>query len=93
MTKSEAWQEFSNAVLQHIQDTEQGHYAQGGIDVIDFFESQHKINATIAWAKDVIKYVIRQPYTHNQLDLLKAAHYLCRIWILNENEKDEEPRK
>ena len=88
MTKSNAWLKFSKQVYYHIKQTEEGHYSQGGIDVIDFIESQFQIDATLAWAKDVIKYVIRQPHTANQIDLLKAAHYLCRIWLLNENRNE-----
>ena len=87
----EDWRRFSRIVEQHIEQTERGHYAGGGshgIDVMEFLEGFLGADATIAWLKDVVKYVCRYPRTDNQIDLFKAAHYLCRIWITNHRTKD-----
>ena len=89
MTKVEAWCVFSEQVKKHIEETEHGHYSQGGIDVIDFIESQFGNWANIAWAKDAIKYIVRLPHTDNHVDVLKAAHYLCRIYTVLAGEDNE----
>lgn len=91
MTKVEAWCVFSEQVKKHIEQTEHGHYIGiNTIDVMDFIDSQYGIDSVYAWIKDTIKYVVRRPRTGNQLDLLKAAHMVCRIWVTFERSQEDE---
>jgi len=73
-----AWLGFSNCVMTHIKETEKGHYGGPKIQPLDFLEQWFSMDA-LAW--QVCKYLCRYPVTRNQEDLLKAADYLCRLWV------------
>ena len=78
ITKRQAtWQAFSDRVVEHIRETEKGHYSGPEIQPLDFLEQWFHPDA-LAW--QVVKYMCRYPRTLNQKDLFKAADYLGRLW-------------
>ena len=84
-----SWVRFSEKVQAHLKKCEQlstgvGHYARGSIQPLDFFE-QH-FNAKETHTKDVCRYMTRYPTEGNELDILKAADYLSRLWNLYHKE-------
>jgi hypothetical protein len=77
--KVEEWRQFADRVQAHISDTEQGHYSHHAIEPLTFMESYLRPD----WlCGQVIKYMARYPRTHNDRDLMKAAHYLSRLWMV-----------
>lgn len=76
------WKKFEALVAKHIEETESGHYCgeKKKIDVIDFMDSQLGGNSLYPWMKDAVKYLVRFPRTRNPVDLMKAAHYVCRMY-------------
>jgi hypothetical protein len=72
------WIAFSDRMREHIEATEKGHY-HGDIQPLDFFERWFSLDS-LCW--QVCKYMTRWPQTGTEADLLKAAHYLSRLWSL-----------
>jgi len=75
-----AWQSFSDCMMEHIKETEAGHYGDRPIQPLDFLEQWFPPDA-LAW--QVVKYMCRYPRTRNQKDIYKAAHYLSRLWAIH----------
>jgi len=77
------WQSFSDCMLEHIDETERGHYGGAKIQPIDFFESYAPEEGMVWWLVfNVCKYLLRLPNTQNPRDIYKAAHYLSRLWAI-----------
>lgn len=74
-----AWGDFSAAAYDWIEQSRQGHYAvdEPEIEPMDFFAAFFGYDYL---ASQVCKYVCRLKHTRKHSDLLKAAHYLCRMY-------------
>lgn len=74
------WLRFSDQVYAHVKATFDGHYARRGAEMepIDFFEAYLDPDWLVG---QVCKYVLRVQNSHNEKDLLKAAHYLSRLHV------------
>lgn len=72
------WDKFSSQVKMHIISTKKSHYSnEGHIEPIDLIES---LNMRDFAGGSIIKYISRYSKNRNSKDLLKAAHYLSRLW-------------
>jgi len=86
-SQREVWDEFALLVSDHVKETQVGHYATGEVEPMDLIEAVGRGEFALGC---VIKYVSRFKRTENSLDLVKAAHYLSRLWHLNRDEWPEE---
>ena len=80
MGHGDAFKRFTEAAAKHVAETDSGHYGGKAIQPLDFME-QYFGDDALAW--QVVKYACRYPRTRNEKDLLKAAHYLSRLWVIN----------
>ena len=82
MTKREAQaQAFCDRLMEHVRKTHStGHYAQGNVEWLDFAESQYDPAQIHCFSAGT--YIARYPVTKNEKDILKAVHYISRLWAL-----------
>jgi len=82
MTRYNEWQEFSESVGQHILDYTVEQYGDAGQDQATDYTRED------CW-KQVLKYANRRNSNkrtgQEDLDILKAAHYLCMAYFKDDN--------
>ena len=78
--------DFMDALNQHIENTYKDKYAHG-IEPLDFMES-HDMDDFLRG--NIVKYIMRTKYKKNILDLLKAGHYLARLYSMIKSRDTED---